>query len=462
MKLPTLTTFRIDSPPRPAGSDTRTPGATQPASPVNRRRHTSFLLEGLRKVTSALTNRKAAGGTLGTTGPAMHPTNPVRTSAGPEARPKVNALASGQKIDCLATGHDTIDTLQPHEIDALAVALHLVKPGETGNHQSDTMAIRQRLGCFARDLEDNLTGYNEDFLELDTITHALGDAGVAELRALMHLTHMSVKSLVVQSANGPHAMLSLYFDGTQNWRDVRQDASTALGRAGQLDRATCRIAELMSGLVAPEGRASLVSVSGMSMGGGAAQIFMASVDSRVALACRPAVILLDPVLLNDRQAALAVKDGTRPVDFSQPRGVAITLDYAKKPQRGLMSKMKTLGYHSPGIVRLKLGLEDGDGQRYGDRKPKPAPIGLGYHGRAGYYAEALRRFSGLDAAMPGGQAAPNSFTVTSRPVPPPGHASVSALPPAMVSAGLPDNAPAMHDDALTLQAEFGHLAPLIT
>lgn len=392
----------------------------------------------------------------------MRQTNPVSTCVAPGVQPKVNVLASGQKIDCSNSGHDTIGKLEAHEMTALAAALNLFKPGENGNDQPDTIAIQQRLAFLAMDLDHHLTDHNNDFLERKATTNALGAAGIAELRALMHLTHMSVKSRNVPGAKGPHAMLEIYFDGTRNWRDVRQDVNTALGNAGQMDRAACRIGELMSKLVAPDGCASLALVSGMSMGGGAAQIFMASVDSRVALSRRPAVVLLDPVLLNDRQAALAVKGGTRPVDFSQPRGVAITLDYAKHSQRGLLSKMKTMGYHSPGIVRLKLGLADGDGQRYGERKPKPAPIGLGYHGRAGYYAAALERFSRLDNVTPGGQAAPNSVTVTSRPMPSPGHAGVSTLPPAMVRADLPDDVPATHDDALALQVEFRHLAPLIT
>lgn len=42
--------------------------------------------------------------------------------------------------------------------------------------------------------------------------------------------------------------------------------------------------------------------------------------------------------------------------------------------------MKSTGLRSQGLVRLKLGLKDGDGRRYGQAQPNPR-FGLGYHGR---------------------------------------------------------------------------------
>ncbi|VVD59622.1 hypothetical protein [Pandoraea anhela] len=310
-------------------------------------------------------------------------------------RPKINTLPSGPKIDTSHDAHKTIDSLAPHDIDQLSAAFGLVKPGETGNRASNTMAIRQRIAVIANDLDNHLIDHdNNSFLDHPAITSKLSAAEAHELKQLLDVAHVYVKSRSFNGPSGPHAMLEMHFDGTRNFRDVRQDVSTAMGLTGQIDHASRRIGELMSRMLAPNGNATLMSVSGLSMGGGAAQVFMAAIDSRLELATRPAVLLLDPVLLNNRQARFAVEGGTRPVDFTSPRGVAVTLDYARDSQRGLMSKMKTVGFHSPGLVRLKLGLDDQDGLRYGEQKPKATPIGMGYHGRTGYYTEALKRFAG--------------------------------------------------------------------
>ncbi|XUW93416.1 hypothetical protein OH764_32890 (plasmid) [Burkholderia sp. M6-3] len=316
---------------------------------------------------------------------------------------EINSLPSGLKITAPNDPRNTLDKLPAEHIKSLAVALNLSHPSAASSTRSDTVAIQQRLASLANDLDNNFIGHdNNAFLEHAAACRKLTEGEVGELRQLMEKTHMSVRARTFPSPNGQQTMLEVYFNGTQNVRDVRQNMNTALGMSGEVDHASRRIGELMSKMLAPNGNATLLSVSGLSMGGGAAQIFTAAIESRVELSSKPAVVLLDPVLLNNRQARLAVQGGTRPVDFSKPRGIAITLDYAKSPQRGVMSMMKSAGYHSPGLVRLKLGLEDGDGQRYNQAEPKPQ-FGLGYHGRGAYYVEAMRRFSGTDdSAVPGG------------------------------------------------------------
>jgi hypothetical protein len=105
------------------------------------------------------------------------------------------------------------------------------------------------------------------------------------------------------------------------------------------------------------------------------------------------MILLDPQLLNNGQARRATKGGDLHVDYSKPRGVAITLDYAKAPHRGLMGIMKGPGgYRYPGLVQIKLGLTDTDGPN-GTSPETSGPPGLGYHIDRAQLSRALGRFT---------------------------------------------------------------------
>ncbi|CAG9165939.1 hypothetical protein [Cupriavidus pampae] len=457
----TLQSLRIGTQDRTAepGPDAR--GPNRPANPAGKQRGVSASLSHLHDLARL---RQARGDTSDVVAQSASRRRPLPGGTPSAERAKVNTLPSGPKIDASGDPTTSIDALNGSDLDALAVALHLAEPGATGNKASNTIAIRQRLLSVANDLDNNLVDHDKSFLDHPATIGKLSGAEIEELRQLMDLTHMSVKSRTIPGPNGPHAMLEVFFNGTQNFRDVRQDLNTAIGRAGQVDRGARRIGELMSAMLAPNGNASLVSVIGISMGGGSAQIFTASVDSRVALSMRPAVVLLDPALLNNRQAKLAVEGGTRPVDFSQPRGVAVTLDYAPASQRGLMSKMKTVGFHSPGLVRLKLGLVDQDGQRYGDSRPRPAPIGLGYHGRDGYYTEALRRFAGGEEPQ---RAPMTAFTVTRPPAMAAGATSATFRPPrppqvSHVGQSASPSRPAQIDvGEARLLADFQYLAPLI-
>ena len=62
------------------------------------------------------------------------------------------------------------------------------------------------------------------------------------------------------------------------------------------------------------------------------------------------------------QARAAARNGTHGYDFQQQRGVALSLDYADKPHKGLMDLMKGPGgYRHPGLMHLRLGLTGTDG-----------------------------------------------------------------------------------------------------
>ena len=95
------------------------------------------------------------------------------------------------------------------------------------------------------------------------------------------------------------------------------------------------------------------------------------------------------------------KDGTLGYDYARPRGIAVTLDYAERPRKCLVERMKGLGFKSPGLVWLKLGLSDYDrikrlpGGGTEQRPPRTSgPPGMGYHADEGLYKMALRRFTG--------------------------------------------------------------------
>jgi hypothetical protein len=114
------------------------------------------------------------------------------------------------------------------------------------------------------------------------------------------------------------------------------------------------------------------------------------------------LILFDPQLPNETQAKHAIKDGKLGYDYAKPRGIAITLDYAERSRKSLMGRMKGLGFKSPGLVRLKLGLSDYDRTKQlpdGGTELRPprtsGPPGMGYHADPGLYRMAINRFTGL-------------------------------------------------------------------
>jgi hypothetical protein len=233
----------------------------------------------------------------------------------------------------------------------------------------------------------------------------------ARLEIAAHKAHMNIHQWRVADPETGRTKIrmDIYFGGTLNGRDAKQDVTTAFGGVGEVYKATREAAELVAEAMAAN------RVMGFSMGGGTAQAFLAGLQSRVELKDDPALVLFDPQLLNNAQARHAVKDTPLDYDFEKPRGVAVTLDYEADPHKGLMNIMKGAGgYKSPGLVQLRLGLKDKDdikwvevkdppgvtselpGKRYDKIPTAPmvsGPPGLGYHANSDLFEKALERFT---------------------------------------------------------------------
>lgn len=274
----------------------------------------------------------------------------------------INRLASGPRIGDVHRPDNTLQCLSQADIDALASALRGMVPGGGASGPARENAVRQTLRAFADELHAEMTGYDEMFVSHPAVAATLGDAGTDALRALMRRAHMRVSDVEKLDASGRRTLhLRVYFSGSEKWQDAPQAVRSVLGATGPIDEAARQLGEQFAALL-PACGARLEWVSGLSMGGASAQTFLAALESRLSFDRPPAMLLLDPQLLNDAQARHARRGGPLPVDFEAPRGLAITLDLAEAPHRSLVSKMKGLaGYRSPGLTRLKLGLLANDG-----------------------------------------------------------------------------------------------------
>ncbi len=125
-------------------------------------------------------------------------------------------------------------------------------------------------------------------------------------------------------------------------------------------------------------------ISGHSLGAGIAQCFAMAIGN-------PNLIMLDPQLLTDKQADLACSvTNDKAALFSKPHGIAITVNYDKKPKDGLMEIMKNFRFRHPGILQLKMPLQSTDGNGVIRKKDKsnnftevseePKAGKFGYHG----------------------------------------------------------------------------------
>lgn len=229
-----------------------------------------------------------------------------------------------------------------------------------------------------------------------------------EKEKLVHassVSHLQFEERRSTPPNGTRDVkLRIFFGGTENLRDVRQALVSVAGGNGTVFGAVRDAAEIIAMNIERaqrEGyRVEFEHIAGASMGGASAQLFTAALLSRVNLQKQPPLVLLDPQLPNLAQLRHAVKGGTIGYDYTKPRGVAVTLDYPAAPRKGLMGRMKGLGFKSPGIVRLKLALSDYDGVRLtrdGELEtspPRPSgPPGMGYHADPDLYLAAIDRFS---------------------------------------------------------------------
>ncbi len=319
--------------------------------------------------------------------------SPARFGASGKAA--INNLKSGHKLNFVADPLRAFDELNDKEAESLSEALGFGKLSSDHTEvREQKRAIRETFKQFGQEISGQLRNYDDAALRHPAITESLTSAEMTELQRVMKIAHLRIAAKRVPGGELQQPLkLRIFFEGTQNGRDFRQDVSSAFGRIGEVDRATKRAGELFAKILSYPNRAELEFVSGMSMGGAMAQTFRATVESRVLLPKQPSMILLDSQLLNNNQARRATKDGHIDVDYSRPRGVAITLDYAKAPHRGLTGIMKGAGgYRYPGLVHLKLGLTDTDGPN-GKRPQTSGPPGLGYHADPRLFSNALARFS---------------------------------------------------------------------
>jgi hypothetical protein len=320
---------------------------------------------------------------------------PVRN---PADRP-INTRLSGPTAGNIGNPRHTVHQLTAQEAQQVGQALGHLPP--TGTQAAPTPQqreqVRQTLELLADDLANDMGPYGERFLAELTPSCGLSAEEITQLQTLARQARLTIAHEPLGPGESAPA-LRLFFAGSdRNLHDIGLNAKSLMGRTGSNDKAAREVGRLFARMLARDpAPVQLRLVSGLSMGGAAAQTFMAAIDARNGTAGRPPVILLDPLLLNNRQARSATKGGTEAVDYARPRGLVVTLDYAQKPRRGAMEKLKAyLGYESPGLAHLKLGLDDHDGEDNGPPRldPEFGKLNWGYHGDLRLYGQALTRFS---------------------------------------------------------------------
>ena len=249
--------------------------------------------------------------------------------------------------------------------------------------------------------------YMDASIRTSRLFNLLPAADREKLVRAAHVAHMAWDEKIGVDEHGNQRLeVRVMFGGTQNMRDVRQAFSSIGQSVGKVFKANHEAAVLVAQAIeAAQAKTRNVKfdfIAGGSMGGASAQLFAAAVESRVKLHDPAPLILFDPQLPNEAQAKHAVKDGKLGYDYAKPRGIAITLDYAERSRKSLMGRMKGLGFKSPGLVRLKLGLSAYDRTKHlrdGGTEMRPpktsGPPGMGYHADPGLYKMALNRFTGL-------------------------------------------------------------------
>ncbi len=265
----------------------------------------------------------------------------------------------------------------------------------------------KHAGAKPRQIKTTPSTINDANLRNSDLFRALSPEQMNELAQAAHVSHLNFEEQTSTGSDGKvRHNLRLFFGGSENLpRDYGQAITSSVGRVGKVFVAAREVAQIAAQAVEQRQHdgheVRFEFIGGGSMGGAAAQVFAAALQSHVKLAAPAPLVLLDPQLLNNTQARHATKGGVHDYDFASPRGVAITLDYPAEPHLSLMGRMKGLGYSSPGLVRIKLALQDGDRDKQtsnGDwvnRPPKPyGPPLMGYHSDFALYKKALLRFTG--------------------------------------------------------------------
>ncbi len=376
------------------------------------------------------------------TGLPIAPRVPAPAVAAAPGRP-INSLPSGHKIALVERPRAHIGELGTQDINALSQALGF---GPLSNApeaaQAQCVALWRTLDAFAQDALKQFSNHDNEVMKHPGLLSGLSEAEQKDLNAAMATAHMCVAA--ERDLRGRFIMpcrLKIFFGGTQNFRDVKHDVRSGLGLTSSVDRAARRIGELLARQLASAGnQIQIERIAGSSMGGASAQTVLATLQSHVQLDEQPSMLLLDPQLLNNRQADRATRDGPLAVDFQQPRGVAISLDYARAPHRGLMGIMKGPGgYTYPGLVHLKLGMADTDGVN-GTAPRTSGPPGLGYHADLWDFGRALARFTGTSRPPEEGPPGPQSSPVAASPAQ---EAGVGPMAQGRVDLGPPSSGPAL-------------------
>ena len=272
-----------------------------------------------------------------------------------------------------------------------------------------TEQLAQHMPMTYRPPSTELTSerYMDAAIRTSRLFNLLPAADREKLVRAAHVAHMVWDEKVGVDEHGNQRLeVRVMFGGTQNLRDVRQAFSSIGQSVGKVFKANHEAAVLVAQAIeAAQAKTRNVKfdfIAGGSMGGATAQLFAAAVESRVKLHDPAPLILFAPQLPNEAQAKHAIKDGKLGYDYAKPRGIAVTLDYAERSRKSLMGRMKGLGFKSPGLVRLKLGLSGYDRTKVlpdGTREQRPprtsGPPGMGYHADPGLYRMAINRFTGL-------------------------------------------------------------------
>jgi hypothetical protein len=348
----------------------------------------------------------------------------------PRANPvPINKLASGQKLR--VASQSGLAALADGDIASIAQAFAC-------NDADRTTTINRIKGVFAivNDVCFNILdgpsswrvdagrNYQEVHVtDIDIAFPGLDEQDARKLEKAMRIAHMHI----AMDRTVTPSSVAIWFRGTTNARDVVEDMRTMCGTYGPLFKSARDAAEVMSRLLTRDAGLRCHFVGGYSLGGGVAQCFVAALGA----ATPPAMVLFDPQLLNNRQAAFALKGGNI-YDFSHPRGVAITLYSDVKPRKGVMGIMKAMaGYTYPGLVELKLETLGGDDSATNALAPVAHPGGiasapkpsllLGYHKQKQLFKMAIQRLlnngatAATAAAPPPAIPAPPDPVLTHRP-----------------------------------------------
>lgn len=354
-------------------------------------------------------------------------------------RAKMNTLVSGARIQA-----NHVTYLSSNEMVAMASALNIPCTGagatdldQVGKDIAGRLEKVSDLTNFVLNggtsphgiqVKSHMRVVNDNDLDHETLRTSLGMSGeqariLKKARALANLD-------IVMMPGTDKPQLALYFDSARapsNWkegaqafvlkgrvgRNTKEIMNTALGTHGEAFAAVKGASKVFAEL-SKKGSCCVDMVAGHSLGGGYAQYFTAAYTSEVgAKGGKPAMVLFDPMLLNDRQAADAIKRAPHDYDYSTLRGVAITLTNPKAPAPTLLSRMRGAGFRHPGLVELKLDvqpadaadfkwgrdekgnylLSDGQGIPIRHRSnPSPGRL-LGYHEEMSVFEMAIHRFT---------------------------------------------------------------------